>query len=272
MKTKIKTAIILFFFLSFLFSLSGIAFCNEDGNNILFSESFEESFPPEGWILVSENEENTWRQVDQIDYVNPDTGDSQTVYAKSGDYFAYVGGNEGHYNERLISPIGIVTDPPDKDKSQYLAIAFSYLLLTESPFYNVYVAVCYNCEKIEDAKWEIFANLNDIMNFTSSPTSVYSNKWSRAKLPLNVAFNIHFRVSLLYKSNNSQEFGIDSIKVGILHEEDDNSVEVLYPGPGHFNNNECSCASAGNDHHPDVFLGMLLIGAFVLILRPRKKR
>lgn len=130
MKAKIKIAITFLLSIYLLVSLPGIALCNEDdeySEEILFMDDFEDSFPSDNWIIISENEEYTWRQVSEIEFDSPYFGE-KTLEAATGDNFIFVGGKSGYYNELLVSPLlRLAKRPPntnyDTRKSIFIILA-----------------------------------------------------------------------------------------------------------------------------------------------------
>jgi len=257
MKNVIKMTIIFIITFSSTFLISEYASCYDEYT--IFSESFEGSFPPEGWILLSENEENTWRKVDKIEFDYTDSG-AQIRYAEEGKYFLFVGEKEGYYNERLISPIIEITEPSEDISSRYVGVELAFLLTSEISYYNANIAVCYDCEKIESVDWKVFADLKDSTNWG------YSNNWNYAYVDIEYYLTRSFRISFYFEGETSDGFGIDNSRFIYWETIDDGPSWLPYKGE----KVACCCALDNDDARPDVALGMLLMGAFIMILRRRK--
>ena len=296
MKTEIKISIFLFICISFIAFSPGNTLCF-DG----YFEDFEESFPPEGWILLSENEENTWRQLTEVEYFHPDHG-LISVHAETSEHFTFVGvseneenrlkengeieycytdtsifstkreklgsylvkmvKNEGYFNELLISSIQEVTENLFYEENWWkLGIDLLYFSTAENPDYNINVAICYDCKDIKKAKWEIV-----ISKWDFSYSSSY-NAWNLVSTSFKIAQNRPFRISILFEGSTSQGFGIDF--VDIYYYENGpwlGSSQNLVKG------GDCSCSATCVDNRPDLILWLLFIGTFYIILRPRKNR
>ena len=270
MKSKITITITLLISISFLVLTPGIALCYEDDEyveEVLFMDDFEDPFPSDGWILLSENEENTWLQITEVEFDYPGYDEKIIQQASSGDYFVFVGGNEGHYNEILISPIVSIEEPPDEADSWDQEIFFGYFLTTDNPDFNLSISICYDCDKIENAKWKIVADLDEII----ANGEIRNNSfWRHVYIPIYAEVDRPFRISLSFEGNTSAGFGIDYYTAHYysLHYDNDDG-ETLNAGPGPVNSG-CTC-SISDDTRPDLILGMLLIGAFFAFLRLRKK-
>ena len=84
-----------------------------------------------------------------------------------------------------------------------------------------------------------------------------------------------FRISFLFEGDTTQEFGIDNLYVvdsyGYYGEEEDDYLDERdwgeYEGTGGCGG--CCFCSIGNNSKPDATLGIMLIGAFLLILLRR---
>ena len=96
MNTSIIKYIVIILLLLLCFSCFANTFADDSNYYTLFSEGFEGDFPPEGWSHKKTNEPYTWKKTDSAvdDYILP----------YLGDFFVYVGGATGYYNEILITP------------------------------------------------------------------------------------------------------------------------------------------------------------------------
>jgi len=265
--------------------------------------SFEGTFPPEGWILLSENKENTWRQLSKVEYIHPNYG-LQSMQAESSEHFIFVGISENeenrweknykinyhyfdadifstrseesgsylvkmakskeYFNELLISPeLTMSEELYNKDNWWEISLYFHYFVTSQNPDYDINVAICYDCEDIEKAEWEIL--------FSKWDLSYDYKVWNSSFLPSEIAdYSSSFRISILFEGRTSQGFGLDDIK--IFSYKDSPPLwqgPVIPSGCAGIDHHPC-CGSDSDDAGPDVALGMLLMGAFVMILRRRK--
>jgi len=266
MKTRTKITIFIPIFI-YCIALSGkMAFGYvEDENDeefILFSDGFEKSFPSDNWIIVSKNDEYTWRRVSELEYDYPDFG-NKIQKACTGDYFIFTGGNKGYYDEFLITPIFEITTPPDNLSENMFSrrqkIYFNYFVTSEQPDFNLSVAVCYDCDQIENAEWDSVTDITIIM--MEDVPSLWNNSYN----PIYLEVDRPFRVAFIFEGNSSEGFGIDNLYLVDYYEyidEDD-----LW---GHYEEGGNCCSGVIEDCGLDATLSLLLMGAVFMILRRRK--